>query len=38
MSVIICEEDNRKTIWLRFPYSGKMGEILLASLKQKMKR
>ena len=36
MNVIICEED-RKTIWLRFPYPGEKGETLLASLKQKMK-
>ena len=32
------EEDNRKIIWLRFPYLGKKGETLLTSLKRKMKR
>ena len=29
------EEDNRKIIWLRFPYLGKKGETLLTSLRQK---
>ena len=32
------EEDNRKIIWLRFPYLGKNCETLLTSLKRKMKR
>ena len=31
-------EDNRKIIWLRFPYLGKKGETLLTSLKRKMER
>ena len=32
------KEDNRKIIWLHFPYLGKKGETLLTSLKRKMKR
>ena len=32
------EEDDRKIIWLRFPYLGKKSETLLTSLKRKKKR
>ena len=32
------EEDNRKIIWLQFPYLGKKGETLLTSLKRKIKK
>ena len=32
------EEDDRKIIWLRFPYLGKKGKTLLTSLNRKMKR
>ena len=32
------EEDNRKIIWLQFPYLAKKGETLLTSLKRKIKR
>ena len=34
----INEEDNRKIIWMRFPYLGKRGEALLFSLKREIKR
>ena len=37
-SIINKEDDNRKVIWLKFPYLGKKCEALISSLKRKIKR